>query len=124
MGTLTVVLIPEEEMHRFQEKDYTVSVQGWSRKRNLHQRGPHLFLEIAMKDCMCNTCVRRFESVLFSMRDRGVVYEAGSWSGSCSIRFENPRGFDKSEICNFLSEHIGLSISGLEEIQTNPSEVK
>lgn len=117
-----IVLISEEIVNRLQEKDYTVSVEGWSRKRKLHLRGEDLILEIAMKDCMCNTCIKRFESVLFSMRDRGITYKAGSWSGDCSIKFNNPQGFEESEICSFLSEHLGLTVSGLEEIQTKQAE--
>lgn len=120
--SVTVVLIPEEIAHRFQDKNYTLSVEGWSRKRTLHQRGPDLILEIAMKDCMCSTCIRRFETILFSMRDRGVSYEAGSWSGDCSIKFRSLEGFEESEICSFLSEQIGLAVSGLEEIPEKASE--
>ena len=119
---MTILLVPEEIAHRFQDKNYAVSVEGWSRKRTLHRNGPCLILEIAMKDCMCNTCIRRFESVLFSMRDRNVSYEAGSWSGDCSIKFTNPEGFEESEICSFLSQHIGLAVSGLEEIQKKEGE--
>lgn len=124
MEIVFVILVSEEDAHRFQEKDFKVSIQGWSRKRNLHWRGQRLILEIAMKDCMCGTCIRRFESVLFSMKDRNVSYEAGSWSGDCSLLFVDPNGFDESKICSYLSERIGLTVSEMEEIQIESSEQK
>ncbi len=121
--SLTVVLVPEDVAEKLlQEKDYEVKVEGWSRKRKLHLRGQRLILEVAMKDCMCSTCIRRFESVLFSMRDRNVSYEAGSWDGDCSIKFQNPEGFVEAEICDFLTERIGLTVSGMKEVQTEESE--
>lgn len=123
MRETTIVLVSEEvAVKLLQEKDFTVKVEGWSRRRKLHLRGQRLILEVAMKDCMCSTCIKRFASVLFSMRDRGIAYEAGSWNGDCSIKFENPEGFNQADICNFLTENIGLTISDIEEVQVEKSE--
>ncbi len=123
MKSMTIMLVPEEVAARLlQKKDFLIKVEGWSRKRKLHLRGENLILEVAMKDCMCSTCVRRFESLIFSMRERNVEYEVGSWSGDCSIKFISPVGFEETEICNFLSERIELAVSGIEEVQIEKSE--
>jgi hypothetical protein len=114
--SLTIHIIPEESINRFQDKDFRVSVSGWSKPRLVHWRKTDLFMEITAKDCICNTCIRRFESVLFSMRDRQINYEVGSWSKDCSVRFNNPQGFEESEIAEFLSEQIGLQVVILEEL--------
>ncbi len=121
--TLTINIIPEEMMHRFQDKDFKVSVNGWSKLRLVHWRKDNLFMEITAKDCLCNTCVRRFESVLFSMRDRQISYEVGAWNkADCTVRFNDPKGFEESEIAGFLSVQIGLRVEILEELPIKQDE--
>ena len=116
MSTLNILIIPEEDMHRFAETDFTVKVAGWSKPRPVYRRGPHLVMDIAVSDCMCNTCVRRFATVLFSMRDRKVEYEVGSWNKSCAVRFTNPGGISDDEICGFLTDRLGIEVSNLEKV--------
>lgn len=120
--SLTIHIIPEEIIDRFQEKDFKISVGGWSKPRLVHWRKNNLFIEITAKDCLCNTCVRRFESVLFSMRDRQINYEVGSWNKDCSVRFNNPNGFEESKIAGFLSEQLGLQVEILEELPIEQGE--
>jgi hypothetical protein len=113
MCLVTVIEINDLNKHRYENKNFTVSVDGWSKRRPVHRTGPRLIIDIAVPDCMCNTCVRRFESIIISMRDRKVDYEVGSWNKSCSVCFIQPEGTADEEICKLLSEKLGIPVSDL-----------
>jgi hypothetical protein len=114
---ITAIIVDENNAHRYQEANFTVAIAGWSKRRPVYRRGPTLVIDIAVSDCMCNTCIRRFESVLFSMRDRNVKYEAGSWNKSCAVRFVNENGFSDDEICKYLSEQLGLQVTDVQKVE-------
>lgn len=117
MSTLNIYILSEDQLPFFQDKDFSVSVEGWSKPRLVHWRGADLFFEATAQDCLCNTCIRRFESVLFALKRKRVSYEVGTWSKKdCSIKFNNPKGFDESKIASFLSKRLGLKVTIIEEI--------
>lgn len=120
MPEVIIVGIIEPKEPKLEE--FRVSVDGWSKRRTVRSRGNQLFLEVAMADCMCNTCVNRFLSLVRSMDKRNVSFQAGSWSGDVTLCFEKPKGFKNSQIEPFLTERIGLRVSGIEKIQTKQRE--
>src|SRR3989344_3628137 len=98
---VTIIEVNKKNAHRYENKNFTVRVEGWSKRRPVHRVGPRLIIDIAVPDCMCSVCVRRFETVLISMHNRKVDYEVGSWNKSCSVCFIRPDGISNVEICKF-----------------------